>query len=848
MDNYRKQFYKKLHNSGVLSMQDFLRSLSFDELLEVDMNTGSLNQIHHIVEKYSTPLAVTTYEELYQCVLDNIVHPEDKAVYEQMMNPDHFFERLEKSDIRNFDCAIMRFKLQSGGYRYIEQIIIAGDDFDLAPGIFRVYIYDVHNFVSRNLDQIEGILDNQFSEYDEISGLFRLDAFARHGMALLKGKPDLKWVFTLLSIENFTFYHEWFGEEQTASLISKIGAIVKKYAEERKGSCCIDSTNSFLLLTTYDEEGTKKLFDEVRNLVVSLGFSSAFMPAIGLAYFEKGVTIADMLERLRIAVRKAESDIKNRIVTYDPLIRKQNQSDHIAISEYMAAFRNGEIQFFLQPQVNASNGKIVGAEALSRWVKPDGKMIGPGHFIPLLEKYGFIIDLDEYIWEEVCKYQRSLLDKGINPVPISLNVSRADIFSLDIYHVFTNLVKKYNLPTKYIKIEITESAYTETSELISVLVNNLRRAGFSVLMDDFGSGYSSLNMLSSLKVDVIKLDARFLELKGQSFKKGISILESVINMAKQIYLPIIVEGVERKDQLDFLMELGCRYIQGYYFYKPMPIDKFEEIIKDENRVEHLEITAKLNEQFHIREFLDKNIYSDAMLNNILGPVAIYALHDEHVDIIRFNEEFYHAVNVPDFNQKLENIDSLMPEDDGPKMIQTLKDARRDRLNGASGIYRFARIDGTYSYFHIHFFYLGKSKHGDRFYGSAENIGDIMSLAEQRKLVTKYGKINTIFVSQVYDRWVFSSAAYHLCELFGISNEQFEKELNDGTNANRFEHPENVLEGMDTFARIADKSGDIKKQFKVYDKDGNLRPVALTLYSATADSLNIKYLMLIDILE
>ena len=132
MDNYRKQFYKKLHNSGVLSMQDFLRSLSFDELLEVDMNTGSLNQIHHIVGKYSTPLAVTNYEELYQCVLDNIVHPEDKAVYEQMMNPDHFFERLEKSDIRNFDCAIMRFKLQSGGYRYIEQETAQGSCRSLA--------------------------------------------------------------------------------------------------------------------------------------------------------------------------------------------------------------------------------------------------------------------------------------------------------------------------------------------------------------------------------------------------------------------------------------------------------------------------------------------------------------------------------------------------------------------------------------------------------------------------------------------------------------------------------------------------------------------------------------------
>ena len=250
-------------------------------------------------------------------------------------------------------------------------------------------------------------------------------------------------------------------------------------------------------------------------------------------------------------------------------------------------------------------------------------MIPPARFVPILEKYGMVTNLDKYIWEGVCAWLRKWIDAGNTPVPISVNVSQIDIFSIDVPEYFNGLLEKYRLPARLIKIEITESAYVEDTAVVRETVRRLRNLGFLVLMDDFGSGYSSLNMLRSLNVDVIKLDAQFLHISENESRKGISILESIINMAKTMTIPVIVEGVETPEQINFLADLGCRYMQGYYFYRPMPVEEFENLIRDPKNVDLNGFEFKANEQFHTREFLDENVFNDAMLNNILGPVAIY---------------------------------------------------------------------------------------------------------------------------------------------------------------------------------------------------------------------------------
>ncbi len=355
-----------------------------------------------------------------------------------------------------------------------------------------------------------------------------------------------------------------------------------------------------------------------------------------------------------------------------------------------------------------------------------------------------------YIWEEVCRWQRSRIDGGHTPLPVSVNVSAADISHLDLPAVFEDLIKKYALERQLIKIEITESSYTSNTALVKDTVRSLREKGFTVLMDDFGSGYSSLNMLNNLNIDVIKLDAQFLDLDESNEKRGIRILESVTNMTKTLGVPIIAEGVETEKQREFLLDLGCRYMQGYYFYKPMPTEAYEALIADPERIDTSGIRFKSNQQFQLRELLDENIYSDTMLNNILGPCAFYSLHGDGVDIVRYNEQFYEAVDIPNFADRLENIQRFMPKSDVPLMLDLLHNAVKDSMNGAKGILHFYKTNGTLTTFFMHFYYLHTEGECQIFYGAVQNITKLSNLEKQVTLLARIAAETVLFLSRMPD--------------------------------------------------------------------------------------------------
>ena len=454
---------------------------------------------------------------------------------------------------------------------------------------------------------------------------------------------------------------------------------------------------------------------------------------------------------------------------------------------------------------------VIGAEALARWVKPDGTVIPPGKFIPILEKYSFITDLDKRIWEKVFIWMKEWTEAGHKPVPVSINVSRIDIFNIDIVDHFSNLADKYKVKPELIEIEITESAYAENMATADKLVQELRNKGFKVLIDDFGSGYSSLNMLSTLKLDAIKLDAKFLQFDAEH-QRGVHVLESVITMAKGMSLPMIIEGVETQAQIDFLDQFGVRYIQGYYFYKPMPVAEFEKLIGNEKNIDTKGIVVRTNEQFRIREFLDKNIYSDSMLNNVIGPVAIYSLRKDHIDIVRFNQQFMNTVDVPDFVEKLENIETTMPEEDRPLIFETLKKAKEDKLMGATGIFRFYRADGILSSFKMHLYYLGKKEGTDRFYGSVANVTDLVDLMEGKALMSRYSSGNVILVRHVAGEWKFTVVSHNLSDIIGITPELLETELNAGPDAWRVSQQN----GLKEFIKEIEETPPSKGQ--IFEKD------------------------------
>jgi EAL domain-containing protein (putative c-di-GMP-specific phosphodiesterase class I) len=250
------------------------------------------------------------------------------------------------------------------------------------------------------------------------------------------------------------------------------------------------------------------------------------------------------------------------------------------INEMEKALQEEQFKVYFQPKYDMEDCKPHGAEALVRWQKPDGTMISPGEFIPLFEKNGFIIKLDYYVWEKVCQFIRAELDTGRDISPISVNVSRVNLYNPKFIESLVDLVEKYKIPPRYLYLELTESAFSESMEQIQDAVKKLHKVGFTILMDDFGSGYSSLNVLKDVDLDVLKIDMKFLS-KGAE-EKGTKILEAVIAMAKSLDMPVIAEGVEEEQQVELLTRLGCRYIQGYYFARPMPTEQYYQLIEEQS--------------------------------------------------------------------------------------------------------------------------------------------------------------------------------------------------------------------------------------------------------------------------
>jgi PAS domain S-box-containing protein len=246
-------------------------------------------------------------------------------------------------------------------------------------------------------------------------------------------------------------------------------------------------------------------------------------------------------------------------------------------------------------------------------------------------------------------------------------------------------------------------------------------------MDDFGSGYSSLNMLRSTNMDVIKLDAQFLHFRPGEERKGINILESVINMTKSLSTPIIVEGVDTKELVLYLTDMGCRYMQGFYFYRPMPGEQFEKLLKNPDRIDYGGIRQPIHEQMHIREFMDDSIYSDAMLNNILGPVAFYALRDRNVDITRFNQQFFRLLGIePEvLEERRYGIQEFFHPDDRDKFFDMLEEAKRNRISGNSGFFRIFKPDGSLVWLEVQAYYLREQDGASLFYGSVRDRTEML---------------------------------------------------------------------------------------------------------------------------
>lgn len=402
---------------------------------------------------------------------------------------------------------------------------------------------------------------------------FRIDCKAR-----LKKKKEKKAVFVFLDIDNFNLVATLYGHEESVDTIRRVYAMIHNCVGD-KGIIGRNSADQFCVMFFYNEneEFEKSIQSFVKTLHDNAKFANMLRPSMGIYMVEDpNEGIHDMLNKARTAHETIKQNEDTIIAYYDAGFRdKKYQNKHMA-DEMEEALKKHEFVPYLQPKYEAATGSICGAEALIRWINSEGKVIPPGTFIPLAENNGFVRSLDREMFAMVCQLQKSLLERDMKPVPISVNVSRQLLYDKTFADDYCTYIQKIGIPAELVELEITESALFEDINLFRNTLEKLRSFGFRILMDDFGTGYSSLMMLHTVPIDVMKLDKSFID--DYADKKGSSIIQCVLNLAKQLGIPVVAEGVETEEQYLYLKDSGCDVIQGYYFSKPVPKEEFLEKI------------------------------------------------------------------------------------------------------------------------------------------------------------------------------------------------------------------------------------------------------------------------------
>lgn len=426
-----------------------------------------------------------------------------------------------------------------------------------------------------NLEQINAYL-SKISVEDELTGIHNMVYFRSEGEKVLHyvvtDKDNLLFLF--FDIENFKSYNEKYGFQagnelliKTAHMIDEAftGSLVSRFSDDH-----------FVVLTSVDGAQNKigQLSGEIKKLQKEVHLElkcGAYKPT------EDKADISQACDRARFACNSIKKHYDRTLRFYDKSLEDKFQLKQYIVNNIDTAIENGYIKVFYQPVVNTDDGSICGLEALARWQDPNYGLLPPGAFIDILEEYRQIYKLDMCMVEAVCKDYRESVDTGKPFVPVSLNFSRLDFELCDIVSYLCETVEKYNVPKEFIDVEITESALTDQQDFLPNAIKNLRSFGYKVWLDDFGSGYSSLNVLKDYFFDVLKIDMKFLT-GFDSNEKTRPILENIVDLTKQLNMMSLTEGVETKSQFDFLANIGCNRAQGYLFSKPLPLEELREKI------------------------------------------------------------------------------------------------------------------------------------------------------------------------------------------------------------------------------------------------------------------------------
>ncbi len=478
-------------------------------------------------------------------------------------------------------------------------------------------------------------------DYDELTGLYNKNMFLRIVKGMLSSHEKEQFVFIRMDINQFQLLNQLYGFEEGDKLLKYIaGILMEKVRQVPYFTCGRYRADVFCVCMRYkSEEDVLEFIDGMSAQVNEYPLSHVIVPVFGIYVIEdNGGSVDAISDKANFAAKRCKGNYIQNYAFYDASMSAQLLREQKIINSMQTALDEEQFVLYIQPKYDLHTNMVDGGEVLVRWMVPGQGMVPPGDFIPVFERNGFIMKLDYYVWEHACQTIRRWLDEGKNPYPISVNISRVSLYNPKLAQLIHDLVEKYQISPSLLQLELTESAYTTNPSAIKDAMKQLQEYGFCILMDDFGSGYSSLNTLKDISVDILKIDMKFLsdsDLPGRSE----NILASVVRMAKWLDMPVIAEGVEKESQVAFLRSIGCEFVQGYYFAKPMPIEEYEYLAFNDFSFHKEETDGTYNDA---NRLWDVSSQMEILFSNMLQAVAIYeyVLGKEVIEAIRVNNAFY----------------------------------------------------------------------------------------------------------------------------------------------------------------------------------------------------------------
>ncbi|MDD3186264.1 MAG: EAL domain-containing protein [Anaerostipes sp.] len=553
----------------------------------------------------------------------------------------------------------------------VRALKLGAQDFISKPYKADIIIHRLNNLI--RLRESAALINTM--EKDELTGLYNKQFFLKKVRAVLDENPNGAYDIICIDIDCFKLINDTFGMAVGDKLLVHIANFLRELDKGRY-ICSHFGADVFYMLVSRKMAYSNGLFEEWNKIINRFSIQIQIKAKFGIYQINNTeLSVNGMCDRASLAIENVKRQYNELYSIYDDVIRQKMLNERMITDSMQEALDTNQFHVYYQPKYELVSETVAGAEALVRWIHPSLGFMNPGEFIPLFEKNGFIIKLDQYVWEKTCQDIRERIDSGLKPVAISVNVSRTDIFGMNIVDVLTSLVQKYEIPISYLHLEITETVYTDDPEKIIEVVKELRSLGFIIEMDDFGSGYSSLNMLAEIPIDILKLDMRFIKSESEN-ASGKGILSFIISLAKWLDLAVIAEGVETKEQIASLKTMDCNYVQGYYYAKPMPKKDFISLMEktpltdmkstSSTRKNLLELQSR-KERKNGREML---IVDDIEVNR----TVLAAIFEDEYDIVE-KENGKEALDYLGHNfEKVDIVmlDLLMPVMDGFQCLEHIR--------------------------------------------------------------------------------------------------------------------------------------------------------------------------------